>query len=419
MARGQLANCGLRFALPLLLVVLTAKPCSVSFPRTLWAKNPGSESKLFAFERDGLVGYIDPTGKIVINPTIRGGIDSAHDFSDGLAQVPDGYIDEKGNLAIKTDFLQSRPYSDGLAERYDFSDGLALVMAYGSVRKYAWEYLYLDRAGKLVVQGGDRTSGNFTEGLAKYEAPGKPAVRGFQPGNFQYMDYPGLEGFIDKTGKIVIPAQFAEVGPFVGGLARAVLDGYCHRVMPDGVWEGTPTTGYPSSCGGAPEDATTICAVGFINMSGKFVIEPRFESARDFRENLAAVRSGGKWGFVDTIGNIAIPPQFEEAQSFQEGLAGVKIGDKWGFVDRMGRMVIRPQFENVIAFSDSFAVVYTGGAPSYIDRQGRTKIGKHFKEVTPFVHGLAAVSLDDRHIAYINKSGKTVFDYYRRPLRSQ
>lgn len=419
MAYSYLANCGLRFAMPLLLVVLTAKPCSVSYPRTLWAKNSRSESRLFAFERDGGVGYIDATGKIVIKPTIRESIDSAHDFFDGLAQVPDGYIDEKGNLAIKTDYFQSRPYSDGLVERYDFSDGLALVMAYGSVRKYAWEYLYLDRVGKLVVQGGDRTSGNFTEGLAKYEAPGKPAVRSFQPGNFQYIDYPGLEGFIDKTGKIVIPAQFAEVGPFVRGLARAVLDGYCHRVMPDGAWEGTPTTGYPSSCGGAPKDATTICAVGFINMSGAFVIEPRFESARDFHEHLAAVRLGGKWGFIDTAGNLVISPQFDEAQSFQEELAGVKMGDKWGFVDRTGRMVIRPRFENVIAFSDSFAVVYTGGAPFYIDRQGRTKIGKRFKEVTPFVHGLAAVLLDDTHVAYINKAGNAVFDYYRSALQSQ
>ena len=85
----------------------------------------------------------------------------------------------------------------------------------------------------------------------------------------------------------------------------------------------------------------------------------------------------------------------------------------------MGKVVIPPQFDNVIAFSDSFAVVYTGGAPFYIDRQGRTKIGKRYKEVTPFVQGLAAVSLDDQHVAYINKSGKTVFDYYRRPLGSQ
>jgi hypothetical protein len=118
-------------------------------------------------------------------------------------------------------------------------------------------------------------------------------------------------------------------------------------------------------------------------------------------------------------GSIAIPPQFEEAQSFQEGLAGVKIGDNWGFIDRMGKIVIRPQFENVIGFSDSFAIVYSGGTPSYIDRQGHKKIGKSFKEVTPFVHGLAAVLLDDRHVAYINKSGKHVFDYYRSPLRSQ
>jgi hypothetical protein len=59
-------------------------------------------------------------------------------------------------------------------------------------------------------------------------AEGKPFVRKFEPGNFVYRDYPGLKGFIDRTGKIVIKPEFAEVGPFVNGLARAVLDGYSH-----------------------------------------------------------------------------------------------------------------------------------------------------------------------------------------------
>jgi hypothetical protein len=107
------------------------------------------------------------------------------------------------------------------------------------------------------------------------------------------MDYPGLKGFIDRTGRIVIQPALADVGPFAGGLARAVLDGYCHIVVPDGYWEGTPTTGYPSSCGGAPRDAVAACGVGFINSSGAFAIQPRFESARDFQEGLAAVSMAG------------------------------------------------------------------------------------------------------------------------------
>jgi hypothetical protein len=48
------------------------------------------------------------------------------------------------------------------------------------------------------------------------------------------------------------------------------------------------------------------------------------------------------------------------------------------------------------------------------DRSGRTKIAGPFREATPFVHGLAAVLLTDKHVAYIDRTGKTVFDYFRR-----
>ena len=33
-------------------------------------QQPGSQSELFAFERNGRVGFIDSKGKIVITPTI-------------------------------------------------------------------------------------------------------------------------------------------------------------------------------------------------------------------------------------------------------------------------------------------------------------------------------------------------------------
>jgi hypothetical protein len=76
--------------------------------------------------------------------------------------------------------------------------------------------------------------------------------------------------------------------------------------------------------------------------------------------------------------------------------------------------MIPPRFEGVEAFSDSLAIVYVRRRSSYIDRSGRTKIAGPFREATPFVHGLAAVLLNDKHVAYIDHTGKTVFDYFRR-----
>jgi hypothetical protein len=303
-----------------------------------------------------------------------------------------GYIDETGRWVIKGDYSPIE----------DFSDGLAL--AAGTV---------LDLTGNVVAQAPAFRVQAFSEGLASYEAQGKPSLRSLQPGRLQYRDYAGLKGFIDRTGSLVIPPKFSDVGPFVNGLARAALDGYCHLATVDGGREGTPTTGYPSSCGGAPDDAVSPCAVGFINAKGGFAIQPAFESARDFQEGLAAVRIGGLWGYIGVDGKLAIPQRFEQAQSFREGLAAVKTHGKWGFVDRAGALVIPARFESVEPFSDSLAIAYSDAGSYYIDRTGQTKIAGPFREATPFVHGLAAVLLTDEHIVYINKAGQTVFSYYR------
>jgi hypothetical protein len=387
-----------------LLIALVAEPCEMANVRKFWAKDPGSESGLFAFEREGRVGFIDATGKVIIAPTISAPIEDVGDFSNGRARVDhQGYIYEKGGWAIKKSFW----WED------DFSDGLARVEVDDPNEKNEIQGLVIDLTGNVVAKVPAFRTKDFSEGLAPYEAEGKRGIRKFEPGSFFYRDYPGLKGFLDRTGSVVIKAAFADTGPFHGGLARAVVDGYCHIVTPENSREGSPTSGYPSDCGGAPADAVAPCKAGFINQKGVFVIQPLFEAAQDFQEDLAAVRAGGKWGFINREGVFVIPPRFDQTQSFQEGLAAVMIDGKWGFIDRTGSLRIPPQFSSVESFSDSLAIAYDGQRPFFIDRSGKTRIKGAFREVTPFVQGLAAVRLTEKHVAYINHEGKTVFDYFR------
>lgn len=57
---------------------------------------------------------------------------------------------------------------------------------------------------------------------------------------------------------------------------------------------------------------------------------------------LFPAKSGDKWGYIDTTGKFVINPQFDEARLFQEGLAAVEIGGKWGEIDKTGKIVINP-----------------------------------------------------------------------------
>ncbi len=55
-----------------------------------------------------------------------------------------------------------------------------------------------------------------------------------------------------------------------------------------------------------------------------------------FNEGLASVYVGGKWGFINKTGEQIIPCLYDYADSFSEGLASVYVGGKWGFVDKYG-----------------------------------------------------------------------------------
>jgi hypothetical protein len=98
--------------------------------------------------------------------------------------------------------------------------------------------------------------------------------------------------------------------------------------------------------------------VGFINSTGRIVIEPKFYQCDEFNADIipAAIIestrniSTCKYGYINSKGDFIIKPKFEEARPFCEGLAVVKENGKYGFVDKMGNIVIKPSFSNACDF---------------------------------------------------------------------
>jgi len=89
--------------------------------------------------------------------------------------------------------------------------------------------------------------------------------------------------------------------------------------------------------------------MGYMDRTGKVIIEPQYSFADDFYEGLARVYvggerycgynykndmydnsalGGGKYGYIDTKGIFVIKPQFYYAGRFNEGLAAAKITRK-------------------------------------------------------------------------------------------
>ena len=209
----------------------------------------------------------------------------------------------------------------------------------------------------------------------------------------------GKIGFIDRTGKLVIPPKFEFNQLWMGGVFS---DGMARTQV--------VTQERPGYC----------CRFGYINAEGRVVVEPQYWEARDFSEGLAAVLVGDRWGYIDKGGRTALGPKWVAADSFSEGLAAVyEDGVGHGYIDRTGRLAFK--LEGVTApgaFHEGLAQVVLGRGPDggyfnregrfefgYIDREGRLAITGPFQKAADFSEGLAAVQVGGK-MGYIDRAGR-------------
>jgi len=157
---------------------------------------------------------------------------------------------------------------------------------------------------------------------------------------------------------------------------------------------------------------------GFIDQTGRIVVEPKYTAAGDFSEGLAAVKvggthaRGGTWGFIDRTGRQVVECTFDAAEAFSEGLAAVRVGEKWGFIGRDGKLRMQPQFEWAGAFHEGLAAFTRDKKYGYIDRTGAVVIEPQFRWAAWFSEGLASVEMPPEGDApaglsgYINTKGE-------------
>jgi WG containing repeat len=176
---------------------------------------------------------------------------------------------------------------------------------------------------------------------------------------------------------------------------------------------------------------------GYIDKSGKFVIQPQFAIAGPFSEGRAMVgireadwSDKYKWGFIDTQGQWIAKPQYQSVNEFSEGLASVLLNNKVGFIDLQGEIAIKPQFDpdgtggcasngraGASNFSEGLAAVQLKGSVwgkewGFIDRHGNWVIQPAFACAAPFSEGLALIGIREDQGAwrygYIDKTGAVV-----------
>lgn len=226
----------------------------------------------------------------------------------------------------------------------------------------------------------------------------------------------GLWGFIDSSGKEVLPARFqtdARSGSrslvFCGARAGVTENHLWGIINENGEWVANPQY---QNIQIFPEDVAVQDVTGrwgYIDIEGREIVRPQFDGVGNFVTGLAAVKIGPKWGFIDREAKLKIAPQFDEVGDFTaDGVAPVRMG-KWGFIDQTGTFVINPQFDEVLPFAEHLAAVNIGRHWGFINPEGKFVITPQFVAVSEFHEGLAwAVEADSAGVGVIDHSGKFV-----------
>lgn len=285
-------------------------------PRFDWIYWAGFSEGIVPAGINKKVGAIDRQGKFVIDPIYE----MAREFSDGLMPVKFPgkqwdyswiYVDAVGRKAIDREFFGADSFVNGRAfvkvgfdewalidktgnqvtkQHFGSKDSFNIFSEGLTAVKVKKKWGYIDRDGKFIIKPQFDDAENFSEGLA--------AVR--VGCNF---------GYIDKRGNLVIPANFETAWKFSNGLAPVALATRSTRGLrykSNGRWI--------QSCG---LGVGSFEPQGYIDRTGKIVIEPIFGRAFIFNNGIAQVSFGeppdvigaiGKRGYIDKTGKYIWAP---------------------------------------------------------------------------------------------------------------
>ncbi len=228
-------------------------------------------------------GFIDTSFSIVIQPAYN----NAKDFSEGVASVKQmdlwGFID-RSEWIVHPAYLKA----------YTFQDGLAMVK-----KDDGW--YFLDKEGELY---GDprkfRIKKGFIDGLALIEQNDK-------------------FGYIDREFNVVIDAIYDGAKNFSEGIARVKQGEKWGYINKKGEWLKEPVyeKAYEFRCGIAMvkiEKTWYYIDKDFNQISNN----SKFRVTHLYSNGLAKVKVGKLWGYVNTKGETVIEPVYNSVRDFKK-----------------------------------------------------------------------------------------------------
>lgn len=262
-----------------------------------------------------------------------------------------------------------------------------------------------------------------------------------------------LVGFINGSGKMVIPAELQEAFTFSCGWALVKDNGKYTYINPYGqAAKNVPSTStfyrhfyynlltfksggklgkwntnfrevIPAQYYGiGPNtDAGLIwfsngTKVGFVNAQGREVIKAQFDYTSSFSDGCCVVgvdQSSGsrQYGVINTQGGYMIKPQSSPLDNLGQGRIAFYDNNKseWGMCSSSGQKIISAKYDLISVYSCGLALVERNGKYGYIDVNGHEVIEPKYAYAGDFGEDVAWVQeTETSRVELINKNGVTI-----------
>lgn len=368
-------------------------------------------------------GYINSSGDVVIPFQYA----DAKSFQNGLAAVVDerthllGFIDKQGKLVIGYQFL-SDTFRTGLGAM----NGLFLASTKYGVQKL------VDRTGNTIMD-------NIIEPYLLDTDTGELIYTGEMgcgysgQGLFWAEIKPGRLTFFDSHGNVKFETKGDHAGQF--------SEGFCQVSVRNNV-------NMSESC-------------GYIDTTGRRVIDFDYSYAQDFKNGLAEIEYGDgvkSIGYINAYGKYLWMPGTAGVRtlifafllmvaSLALAFAAIRFSmyacnpkvdyeamnpdtdlqlfmdknNRYGYVDKNGSIAIRPRFADANPFHDGLAMVTIGSSCRFINRFGKYAVGNFCTPLEDFHNGYAIVCRYTGELLWgiINTQGKIVAQIEYKAIRNQ
>ncbi len=359
---------------------------------------------------------VDPFLKLA---KVAADADCVYDFSEGLAAFKKGdkigVVNKNGDIV-----LQPTVYDGGMCIAGKgggsfipllFIEGMALVRKGGYYDENnnlvkPWKYGYIDKNGKEIIPCTFDGAESFSEGYAVV-----------------YKD--GKGGVIDKSGKQVVPYKYDMISDFSEGLAKIWTDdrliGYINTKGKEVVpikYLGRWSTDFSEGFAAVGVDSGDSLKCGYIDKTGKVVIEPVYDLAGMFHDGRACVMKDGMYGYIDTKGHEVIPLIYDFAggdmigKEFNDGVAVVYKDKHYQIIDKHGKAITEPKFTSFVDTPTSEGLFYlsvNGSEAGLIDKQGKeiVPLKYHYGDIRRCKEGFIGIKKNDKW-GFVDKTGKQV-----------